>query len=54
VAASSCSAAAVYAVCAWSVARIRRVPSRREGGRADEGDGLENRYGRPLYGYPTV
>src|SRR5262245_48696000 len=36
-------AAGVYAVCLWSIARTRRVPSRREGGRADEGDGLENR-----------
>jgi protein-S-isoprenylcysteine O-methyltransferase Ste14 len=36
-------ASAVYAVALWSVGRIGRVRSDREGGRADEGDGLENR-----------
>jgi protein-S-isoprenylcysteine O-methyltransferase Ste14 len=36
-------AAAVYAGCLWTGAHIRRVRSGREGGRADEGDGLENR-----------
>ena len=36
-------AATVYVACLWTGARIRRVRSRREGGRADEGDGLENR-----------
>ena len=36
-------AAAVYAAWSWTRARIGRVRSRREGGRADEGDGLENR-----------
>ncbi len=36
-------AGAVYAIGVWSVGRIGRVRSGREGGRADEGDGLENR-----------
>jgi uncharacterized SAM-binding protein YcdF (DUF218 family) len=36
-------AAVLYAACLWTQARIGRVRSRREGGRADEGDGLENR-----------
>ena len=36
-------ASAVYAIGVWSVGRIGRVRSDREGGRADEGDGLENR-----------
>ena len=36
-------ASAVYAIGVWSVGRIGRVRSGREGGRADEGDGLENR-----------
>jgi protein-S-isoprenylcysteine O-methyltransferase Ste14 len=36
-------ASAVYAIVLWSVGRIGRVRSDREGGRADEGDGLENR-----------
>ncbi len=35
-------AAAVYAMCLWTGTRIGRVRSRREGGRTDEGDGLEN------------
>lgn len=43
-------AAAVYAVCLWTGVRIGRVRSRREGGRADEGDGLENRYCDRLIG----
>ena len=36
-------AGVVYVSTAWTAARIGRVRSRREGGRADEGDGLENR-----------
>jgi Family of unknown function (DUF6256) len=36
-------AAVMYVVCSWTMAGIGRVRSRREGGRADEGDGLENR-----------
>ena len=36
-------AGVVYAAFLWTAARIGRVRSRREGGRADEGDGLENR-----------
>ena len=36
-------ASAVFAIGVWSVGRIGRVRSGREGGRADEGDGLENR-----------
>ena len=36
-------AAAVYAAGLWTQAHVGRVRSRREGGRADEGDGLENR-----------
>ncbi len=35
-------AVTLYAACLWTVARIGRVRSRREGGRAGEGDGLEN------------
>jgi protein-S-isoprenylcysteine O-methyltransferase Ste14 len=35
-------AAIVYAACLWTMASIGRVRSRREGGRADEGDSLEN------------
>jgi hypothetical protein len=37
------AAMALYIACVWTVARIGRVRSRREGGRADEGDGLESR-----------
>ena len=36
-------AGAVYAVCWWIAVRISRVRERREGGRADEADGLEDR-----------
>jgi protein-S-isoprenylcysteine O-methyltransferase Ste14 len=35
-------AAAVSVAWLWTATRIGRVRSRREGGRADEGDGLEN------------
>ena len=38
-------AAAVYAVCWWSIARIR--PSHREGRRTDGGDGVENGHRDP-------
>ena len=40
-------AAAVYAGCLWTRAYIGRVRSRREGGRADQRDGLEDDHRDP-------
>jgi len=40
-------AAAVYAGCLWTRAYIGRVRSRREGGRADQRDGLEDDHQDP-------